>query len=220
LRPYEDRRIFGDVAAVLRRGDFRRRCFSREGEAVTGSDPFPVELLDRLRELVLCEFVTDNELDQPAKRVLVFEGWSRVGEVDASEPHDSERTFWRLKHQHPLCAYQAKSGDFAAHKLSDFIPRRQLRKLEPANRVVLTALSRLLPRTRWSTFLVAPARLLRWHRPLVARRWTYLSRKPVRPSVAAGVRRWSATAPRSETLRIPRRERTVYREGNREMGPQ
>jgi hypothetical protein len=41
--------------------------------------------------------------------------------------------------------------------------------LRPADRVVLAALSRLLPRARWSIFFVTPATLLRWHRQLLAR---------------------------------------------------
>src|SRR4051795_3566239 len=53
--------------------------------------------------------------------------------------------------------------------------RRQVHRpaLEPADRVVLAALSRLLPRRRWSAFFVTPVTLLRWHRELLARRWTY-----------------------------------------------
>src|SRR3954447_24517157 len=53
--------------------------------------------------------------------------------------------------------------------------RRQVQrpKLEPADRVVLAALSRLLPRSRWPIFFVTPAKLLRWHRQMIARRWTY-----------------------------------------------
>src|SRR5207245_889431 len=41
----------------------------------------------------------------------------------------------------------------------------------PTDRLVLATLARLLPRERWSAFLVTPATLLRWHRELVRRRW-------------------------------------------------
>ncbi|MCA2219564.1 integrase core domain-containing protein [Jidongwangia harbinensis] len=43
----------------------------------------------------------------------------------------------------------------------------------PADRMVLAALAKLLPRERWAVFLVTPATLLRWHRELIVRRWTY-----------------------------------------------
>ena len=67
--------------------------------------------------------------------------------------------------------------------------RRQVARpdLQPADRAVLAALSRLLPRPKWSTFFVTPATLLRWHRNLVARHWTY-HRRPGRPSFAAEIR--------------------------------
>src|SRR3954470_16174593 len=42
----------------------------------------------------------------------------------------------------------------------------------------LTALSRLVNRHRWSDiFPVTPATILRWHRDLVARKWTYTDRR-------------------------------------------
>ena len=43
----------------------------------------------------------------------------------------------------------------------------------PADRTLLAALAKLLPRERWAVFLVTPTTLLRWHRELIARRWTY-----------------------------------------------
>ena len=68
--------------------------------------------------------------------------------------------------------------------------RRQVHRpdLEPADRVVLAALSRLLPRPRWSAFFVTPATLLRWHRQLIARHWTYPRARPGRPPVAKQIR--------------------------------
>ena len=74
--------------------------------------------------------------------------------------------------------------------------RRQVRRpdLEPADRAVLAALSRLLPRPRWATFFVTPATLLRWHRRLVTRSWTYPSRPALRAEIRALVLRLAAAA--------------------------
>jgi putative transposase len=68
--------------------------------------------------------------------------------------------------------------------------RRQVHrpKLEPADRVVLAALSRLLPRSRWPIFFVTPATLLRWHRQLIARHWTYPHIRRGRPPIARQIR--------------------------------
>ena len=59
--------------------------------------------------------------------------------------------------------------------------------LEPADRVLLAALSRFLPRCRWNAFFVTPATVLRWHRELIARRWTYSHKRPGRPSMSADI---------------------------------
>src|ERR671937_1646988 len=60
-------------------------------------------------------------------------------------------------------------------------------RLRSADRVLLAALSQLLPRKRRS-FLVQPATLLRWHRDLVRRRWTYAHRHSARPPLAPQTR--------------------------------
>src|SRR4051794_19813768 len=68
--------------------------------------------------------------------------------------------------------------------------RRQVKRLdlEPSDRAVFSALARLLRRPRWATFLVTPATLLRWHRTLIARKWTYPRRRPGRPPSQAAIR--------------------------------
>jgi putative transposase len=74
------------------------------------------------------------------------------------------------------------------HELS--ILRRQAGqpRFEAHDRVLLAALSRVLPRRSWSVFLMRPETLLRWHRRFVARRWTYPHRPPGRPPIGREVR--------------------------------
>ena len=69
----------------------------------------------------------------------------------------------------------------ARHQLT--VLRRQIPRprFEPADRALLAAVSRMLPRSVWSCFLVKPDTLLRWHRRLVASAWTYPHRQTGRP---------------------------------------
>jgi len=46
-------------------------------------------------------------------------------------------------------------------------------RLRRRDRLFMAAMSRTLPRARWSSFVVSPQTLLRWHRELVKRKWTY-----------------------------------------------
>jgi SMODS-associated and fused to various effectors sensor domain len=72
------------------------------------------------------------------------------------------------------------------HELA--IVRRQVGRprFESHDRLLLAALSRMLPRSHWNDFLVRPETLLRWHRRLVARRWTYPHRRPGSRSARVG----------------------------------
>src|SRR5919201_2678633 len=56
------------------------------------------------------------------------------------------------------------------------------------DRALLAAASRLLPRDRWGVFLVSPKTLVRWHRELVRRKWSYQRRREGRPPFDPGVR--------------------------------
>ena len=69
-----------------------------------------------------------------------------------------------------------------------WVLERQLARprLTQVDRVLLAAFGRVLPPQAWEASLfVTPATLLRWHRELVARRWTHPHRRPGRPATAA-----------------------------------
>jgi len=69
--------------------------------------------------------------------------------------------------------------------------RRQVARpdLEPRDRALFAALSRLLSRDKRDRFFVQPATLLQWHRDLVKRRWTQPHRpaRKGRPGMPDGV---------------------------------
>jgi putative transposase len=67
------------------------------------------------------------------------------------------------------------------HQLSVLARQHERPKLRPADRAFIAALARLLPHRRRHGFVVTPATLLRWHRELVRRRWTYPQGRAGRP---------------------------------------
>src|SRR5664279_6570372 len=90
-----------------------------------------------------------------------------------------------------LLVSAGQPGQDGTKDLEILVLRHQLRvlqrtagppKLRTIDRVLLAAASRAIPRDRWVAFLVTPATLLRWHRELVRRKWTYrTSGRPGRP---------------------------------------
>src|SRR5580704_1047920 len=87
----------------------------------------------------------------------------------------------------------SKDAELLVLRHENAVLRRQIGtvRYEPADRLWLAALSRLVQRSRWGeVFPVTPATLLAWHRRLVARKWDYASRRgPGRPSTAAAIRK-------------------------------
>src|SRR5438309_7548444 len=105
-------------------------------------------------------------------------------------------------------APDAKDIEIAVLRHQLMVVRRQVARprYAPADGMVLAVLARLLPRERWPVFLVTPATLLRWHRELVARRWTYpptgRARRGLDPDVIELVARMARENPRWGYLRI------------------
>jgi putative transposase len=104
--------------------------------------------------------------------------------------------YWSLRRLLELVVLRFRSE--REKEIEILLLRPQLRVLErqvarpqltPADRALLAAFSRLLPRAVWKRSLfVTPGTVLRWHRELVARRWTYPHRRPGRPATAAEIR--------------------------------
>ena len=69
--------------------------------------------------------------------------------------------------------------------------QRQVKRptLRRFDRLLLAAASRRLPRSLWSVFMVRPDTLLRWHRDLVRRKWTFKRRTSGRPPLRSRDRR-------------------------------
>jgi putative transposase len=98
--------------------------------------------------------------------------------------------YWSLRRLLELVVLRFRSE--REKEIEILLLRHQLRVLErqvarpqlnSADRALLAALSRVLPRRAWKrSFFVTPGTLLRWHRELVARRWTYPHRPPGRPA--------------------------------------
>lgn len=119
--------------ATLQSADLQATLdFVREAEAVTGPEPFPTELLDALRRLVPSDMVGYDEQDRVHGRSVHHGGCSRYREIEAAAPLELEveRIFWLLMHESPIVIHHERTGDFSPVKLTDFLTRRQLHRLE------------------------------------------------------------------------------------------
>jgi putative transposase len=88
---------------------------------------------------------------------------------------------------------QAKNAELLVLRHENAVLRRNAGRVryEPADRAWFTALTRFIPRRRWTgVFPVTPATLLAWHRRLAARRYdTSNRRQPGRPATVRSIAR-------------------------------
>jgi hypothetical protein len=91
----------------------------------------------------------------------------------------------------------APAGDERDREVEILVLRHQVKvlrrktcrpKLSRLDKLFLAAASHVLPKERWSSFVVTPTTLLRWHRELVRRKWTYKAKRTGRPPIDPQVR--------------------------------
>jgi DNA-binding CsgD family transcriptional regulator len=113
--------VFSGSMPALREADYRSVLdVLREAGDVQGSIPFPEPVLEALRRLVPCDVVAYHEkLVGDAERTIVWTG-EPLGEV-TPEVHAAGI---RYRHQDPMTPVHG------ARKYSDFLSRREFRRLE------------------------------------------------------------------------------------------
>jgi DNA-binding CsgD family transcriptional regulator len=185
--------------SALRQADLGAALgFLGDAESVTGPAPFPPEVLERLHDLVPAEAVHFCELDRVRCR-LIGDTFSTGETCDAPES-ESVDVYWRTRHEHPVCSHQDRTGDFSAHKVSDFVTLRELRKREIYElrfRELPYELGVGLPAPPWHTkvfifhrasrdFRQRDIELLDLLRPHLVHLWESARRRRIAEAVAAG----------------------------------
>jgi DNA-binding CsgD family transcriptional regulator len=114
------------VEALRRREVAQLVAFVHDAAEMQSSLPFPPELVERLSELVpAAEIVTYCEVDWKQCRIAYEAdqaGWTH--NADAGE------AYWRLKHQHAVCEYFARTGDLRPRRMTDLLPLPEWRSRE------------------------------------------------------------------------------------------
>ena len=97
--------------------------FVAETGSIEGDEPFPPAFLAAIRRLVPCDSVTFCELDRVGERALGVVSYPE-------EPQDDEELgldYWEARHEHPICRFHEKTGDWRAYRLSDFVETGRFR---------------------------------------------------------------------------------------------
>jgi len=119
------------MEALRRREVAQLVAFVHDAAELESRLPFPPELVGRLGEFVpAAEIVTYCELDWERRRVAY-----EADQLAWARDPDVEDAYWELKHQHAVCEYFARTGDFRPRRMSDLLPPREWRSRELYNLV-------------------------------------------------------------------------------------
>jgi DNA-binding CsgD family transcriptional regulator len=107
----------------LTEDDFGRvLSFLDEAEGMETDEPFSPEFLSKLCRLVESDWVGFEETDRLRQECL---GASAFPEFSGGDLGDTSS--W-IHDEHPIWHYQDMTADYRAHKVSDFLTRRELRR--------------------------------------------------------------------------------------------
>jgi hypothetical protein len=101
---------------------------------------------------------------------------------------------------------RAKDAGLLVLRQENAVLRRNIGRVryDPADRAWSAALTRFIPRRRWTeVFPVTPATLLAWHRRLAARKYDTSRRKPGRPATIRSVARLTIRLAHENPVGLP-----------------
>lgn len=112
---------------ALARADFEAILdFLDEVDRLEGQEPYPLELLQRLRELIPSAVVSYQETDLGARRYVnvVSDDLS----ADDFDDADDDTLYWRFG-PCPIADYRARTGDLTTIRMSDIVGRARYHEL-------------------------------------------------------------------------------------------
>lgn len=110
----------------LQRGDLEALLsFLGDVGELEFDEPYPLEVVARVQDLVRCDALTYQELDLHAKRFYAVVG---IGPDDEDDEDDEEELYWTAG-PCPISSYRARTGDLGTVKMSDLIGRRRYHEL-------------------------------------------------------------------------------------------
>jgi DNA-binding CsgD family transcriptional regulator len=126
---YDVRRIFRQMTTLARRDIEAVLRFVHDACSLDGDALFTPQLVARLHELVpAADRVVYCELDWDRRRTTYI-----ADQFESFHNPDGHDVYWHLHHQHAVCEYFARTGDFTPRKMSDLIRQREWRSRELYN---------------------------------------------------------------------------------------